>query len=286
MWQRSSIVAGTAAPPAPWSCRSRRRRRPAGCRPGPPRPAAAGASGSASPCVPPLPSILQLLQNSSGFTGSSQRAGRRPARPGSGRRRQSRSSVQALSSAPCQQGSASMFPCRSSRAIWCSSCSTYCPSRPSCAAVGDAAADAAVLAHPNGQEARGASRALCSMARSTSGSPSTMPSRRSSSIHGLAEGLRGDVPLGPSDQIPGRVIQHPRRHNSGYPKQRLSLLLEGEEIQQHLDAQPVPHIREVEGLAPGLVVHHPQIELAVVEPAVHPVHLAADGEGARPPPEW
>ena len=34
-----------------------------------------------------------------------------------------------------QPDAASMFPCRSSRVIWCSSFSTYCPSRPSCAAV-------------------------------------------------------------------------------------------------------------------------------------------------------
>ena len=54
--------------------------------------------------------------------------------------------------------------------------------------------------------------------------------------------------------------------------------MQGEQIQQHLYAQSVPHIRQIKGLFAGLVVHHPQIELAVLQPAVHPVHLAAHGK--------
>ena len=77
------------------------------------------------------------------------------------------------------------------------------------------------------------------------------------------------------------MIQHPRR-NDGVSEAGLPLLLQREQIQQHLDPQPVPHIRQIEGLAPRLIVHHPQIQLPVVEPAVHPVHFSADGEGGIP----
>ena len=55
----------------------------------------------------------------------------------------------------------------------------------------------------------------------------------------------------------------------------LSFLLQSEEIEQHLDIQAHLHRREVEGLPAGLVVHHPEIQFAVPDPAVHPVHLAA-----------
>ena len=77
------------------------------------------------------------------------------------------------------------------------------------------------------------------------------------------------------------MVQHPRRDN-GVSEAGLSLLLQREQIQQHLDPQPVPHIRQVKGLAPRLIVHHPQIQLPVVEPAVHPIHFSADGEGGVP----
>ena len=50
--------------------------------------------------------------------------------------------------------------------------------------------------------------------------------------------------------------------------------LEGEEIEKHLDVQAHADRREVEGLFAGLVVHHPEVELPVLQPAVHPVHLA------------
>lgn len=62
------------------------------------------------------------------------------------------------------------------------------------------------------------------------------------------------------------------------------------EIEQHLQAEPVAQLREVKALRAGLVVHHAQIQLTVLEPAVHTVDLAdhaqllprlADGHGGK-----
>ena len=94
--------------------------------------------------------------------------------------------------------------------------------------------------------------------------------RRASRIHGAAAGQM---------LLPGGQVEHPRRDyrllHSGQPL----LLLQGEQIEQHLQIQPVPHIGQVKGLVAGLVVHDPDIELTVMFPAVHPVHQAGDGHG-------
>ena len=89
--------------------------------------------------------------------------------------------------------------------------------------------------------------------------------------------FRRNVPLHRQNLIPGRQIQHARRFD--LPAEVSSaLLLQGEEIQQHLDIQTHFHRRQVKGLFAGLVVHHPEVELVVLDPAVHPVHLAADAQ--------
>ena len=59
----------------------------------------------------------------------------------------------------------------------------------------------------------------------------------------------------------------------------LPLPFQGKQVQQHLNAQSVLHIEQAEGLPPGLIIHHPQIEPAVLDPAVHPVHLAHQAQG-------
>ena len=93
--------------------------------------------------------------------------------------------------------------------------------------------------------------------------------------------VRRKRPVSLQDDIPRRHIQHARRLHR--PAEGAAPLpLQGEQVQQHLDAQSVPHIRQVECLFAGLIVHHPQIELAVLDPAVHPVHLAADGQALIP----
>ena len=97
-------------------------------------------------------------------------------------------------------------------------------------------------------------------------------------LQGSLELFRLDAPVLFQDHLPGRVIQYPRRHN-GIAEIAAALLLQSEQVQEHLNAQAVPQVRQVKGFFPGFVVHHPQIQLSVVEPAVHPVHLAADGQG-------
>ena len=88
----------------------------------------------------------------------------------------------------------------------------------------------------------------------------------------------GNVALPRQDHAAGRLIQHAAGHD-GMAEIVLSLLLQRKEVQQHLDTQPIADIREVKALFAGLVVHHPQIQLPVVEPAVHPVHLAGHRQG-------
>ena len=83
------------------------------------------------------------------------------------------------------------------------------------------------------------------------------------------------------DHVPRRGIQHPRRHDR-MAEVPLALSLEREQIQQHLHAETVAQIRQVEGFFARLIVHHADIELSVPEPAVHAVDLAGDGEGALP----
>ena len=58
-----------------------------------------------------------------------------------------------------------------------------------------------------------------------------------------------------------------------------TLVFQRKEIQQHLDTEAVPQVGQIEALFAGLVVHHTQIQLLVMDPAVHTVHLTADREG-------
>ena len=89
---------------------------------------------------------------------------------------------------------------------------------------------------------------------------------------------RRRIPLFRDDHVPGGQIQHPRRHHR-HAEVLLPLPLQRKQVQQHLDTQTVLHIGQAEGLPPGLIVHHPQIELAVLDPAVHPVHLTHQAQG-------
>ena len=68
--------------------------------------------------------------------------------------------------------------------------------------------------------------------------------------------------------------------------------MQGKEVQQHLDVQAHADIGQVKFLFAGLVVHHPDVQLVVLDPAVHPVHLApypqlaaglGDGHGRQRP---
>ena len=52
--------------------------------------------------------------------------------------------------------------------------------------------------------------------------------------------------------------------------------MQGKQVEQHLNVQPHFHRREVKCLLAGLIVHHPQVQLPIPNPAVHPVHLTAD----------
>ena len=56
---------------------------------------------------------------------------------------------------------------------------------------------------------------------------------------------------------------------------------EGEEIQQHLQVHPVQNLGKRKFLVSGLVVYHTQPELSVVQPAVHAVGHADEGQGLR-----
>ena len=89
--------------------------------------------------------------------------------------------------------------------------------------------------------------------------------------------FRRDIPFHAQNLVPGGQIQHASRFDL-MAKVGLSLFLQGEQIEEHLDIQPHLHRRQVEGLFARLVVHHPQIQLAVLYPTVHPVHLAADSQ--------
>ena len=51
--------------------------------------------------------------------------------------------------------------------------------------------------------------------------------------------------------------------------------MQGKEVQQHLNIQSHADVGQIEFLLAGFVVHHPEVQLIVLDPAVHPVHLAA-----------
>ena len=58
-----------------------------------------------------------------------------------------------------------------------------------------------------------------------------------------------------------------------------ALLLQGEKIQKHLKAHAVPHIGKGELFLAGFIVHHAKIELVLMDPPVHAVHLTVDTGG-------
>ena len=97
-------------------------------------------------------------------------------------------------------------------------------------------------------------------------------------VHCLLPLLLAHGPAAPDHRVPGRQVKHPRPlyRQSVEP---LSPLLQGEEVQKHLEAQAVPHLRQVKAFTAGLVVHHPEVEPPVLHPAVHPVHEAGDADG-------
>ena len=88
------------------------------------------------------------------------------------------------------------------------------------------------------------------------------------------QSLRGDAPLRRQNLVPGGEIQHACRLDLLAEKFR-PLLLQGKEVQQHLDIQSHADVGQIKFLLAGFVVHHPQVQLVVLDPAVHPVHLAA-----------
>ena len=74
------------------------------------------------------------------------------------------------------------------------------------------------------------------------------------------------------------------------PQQLPTALLQGEEVQKHLQSHAVVHIAVVKILFAGLVVHNPDIALPACVPGVHPVHeapepglhlLTGDGHGGQ-----
>ena len=90
----------------------------------------------------------------------------------------------------------------------------------------------------------------------------------------LLQSLRGDAPLRRQNLVPGGEIQHACRLDLFSEKFR-PFLLQGKEVQQHLNIQSHADVGQIEFLLAGFVVHHPEVQLIVLDPAVHPIHLAA-----------
>ena len=57
-----------------------------------------------------------------------------------------------------------------------------------------------------------------------------------------------------------------------------AVLLQREEIEQHLQPHALPHVGEREFFLSGLVVHDPDVELAAVLPAIHAVGRAGENK--------
>ena len=89
--------------------------------------------------------------------------------------------------------------------------------------------------------------------------------------------LRREPAVGRDEHIARRDVEHACRHDL-VPVALRTRALKCEQVQQHLQPHAIPHVRERERLAPGLVVDHAQVELAVVQPAVHAVGHAAHVE--------
>jgi hypothetical protein len=84
--------------------------------------------------------------------------------------------------------------------------------------------------------------------------------------------------VGRDEHVSRRNVQHAGRHYL-VPVARWARALEREEVQLYLQPLAVPHVLRAENcLAPGLVVDDSQVELAVVQPAVHAVGHAAHVE--------
>ena len=99
-------------------------------------------------------------------------------------------------------------------------------------------------------------------------------------LRGIARQIQQLFPCG--------KIEDPRRLNGIAAEELSPFIPQRKEIEQHLQAEPVAQLREVKALRAGLVVHHAQKQLTVLEPAVHAVDLAdhaqllprlADGHG-------
>ena len=86
------------------------------------------------------------------------------------------------------------------------------------------------------------------------------------------------VPPPPDDHVPGGEIQHAGLLH-GLPVEALPPLFQGKQIQQHLQPQAVKHLGQIKGLPPRLIVHHPEIQLVVLHPSVHPVYTSGNGQG-------
>ena len=79
----------------------------------------------------------------------------------------------------------------------------------------------------------------------------------------------------------GGDVHHPGGHDLMLIA-LLSVRLQGKQVQQHLQTLPIPDIRQRELLVAGFVVHHPQVQPALVDPAVHPVGNSGQGQLLRP----
>ena len=79
-------------------------------------------------------------------------------------------------------------------------------------------------------------------------------------------------------RVPRGEIFHARRHDLRAADAQSGTVraLQREQIQQHLHADAVQDLRQIELLFSRFIVHHAQIEFAVLQPAVHPVHPTAD----------
>ncbi len=95
----------------------------------------------------------------------------------------------------------------------------------------------------------------------------------------FVDGVGGGVPPGDGAGLPfGGIVEDARRNDvvilAG------AVLLNGEEVEQHLQVQAVKDVGELELLAAALVVDDTDIGLSVVFIEIDPVHRAADSEGA------
>ena len=85
------------------------------------------------------------------------------------------------------------------------------------------------------------------------------------------------IPVLAYHSVARRNVQHSGRDDL-LAVQKLSVLAQREKVQKHLQVHAVQHVREVKFLAPCFVIDNAQIQLAIVQPAVHPVGNAGEHE--------